>query len=130
MSDRNSALRWLEFAQTDVRMAQLALPESLFAAVCFHAQQAVEKSMKAILAMREENIPKTHSLARLSDQIGGSEFDDLEAALTRLDDVYLTSRYPDLLPGSLPEGLPTQQVAEQVLAAAQIVYERVSSMME
>ena len=66
----------------------------------------------------------------LNDQISGAEFDDLEAALTRLDDVYLSSRYPDIVPGAMPEGLPSQQDAEQVLVAAQIVFERVSRMIE
>jgi HEPN domain-containing protein len=38
------------------------------AIVGFHAQQAVEKSLKAVLALHEVRVRKTHDIATLSSQ--------------------------------------------------------------
>ena len=43
--------RWLAFAREDLRMAELALSESIFNQVCFHAQQCVEKAIKGDFAI-------------------------------------------------------------------------------
>lgn len=40
-----------------------------FDAVCFHAQQAVEKMLKARLASRRRDIPRTHDLTQLLDAL-------------------------------------------------------------
>lgn len=58
---------WLEFATSDLRMARIAggdssiLPEQ----ACFHAQQAAEKAVKAVLRSREAEFPLTHHLELL-----------------------------------------------------------------
>ena len=55
---------------------------------------------------------------------------DLERELSRrelpdrcieLDDYYIPTRYPDALPGRLPEGLPKKEDAEEALAALEEV---------
>jgi HEPN domain-containing protein len=48
--------------------ATLAVDEALDM-VCFHAQQAVEKSLKAILALHEIDYPRRHDLAELLELI-------------------------------------------------------------
>lgn len=40
---------WIEFAREDLMAAKLVLPEGLYNQVCFHAQQCVEKALKAFL---------------------------------------------------------------------------------
>ncbi|OGV64041.1 MAG: hypothetical protein A2498_01805 [Lentisphaerae bacterium RIFOXYC12_FULL_60_16] len=42
---------WFEFAREDLQMARLAIREGLYNQVCFHAQQAVEKMLKGLLAL-------------------------------------------------------------------------------
>jgi len=37
-----------------------------FDMVCFHAQQAVEKSLKALLAARDEEYPHRHDIGELT----------------------------------------------------------------
>jgi HEPN domain-containing protein len=45
--------RWLEFAEVDLKAARSLLDEgSLSSVVCFHAQQCVEKSLKALITYR------------------------------------------------------------------------------
>jgi HEPN domain-containing protein len=44
--------RWLAFAREDLRIAELAMNEGLYNQVCFHAEQCVEKVLKAWLAKK------------------------------------------------------------------------------
>lgn len=37
--------------------------------VCFHAQQAVEKSLKAVLALHDTSYPRRHDLAELMELV-------------------------------------------------------------
>lgn len=41
-------------------------------AVCFHAQQCIEKLMKAVLISRRELPPRTHDLVRLNEMLSES----------------------------------------------------------
>jgi len=58
-----SPAEWLRFAQSDLDDA-LGPPRGriLFETMCFHAQQAVEKSLKAILVAKGIPFPRTHNL--------------------------------------------------------------------
>jgi HEPN domain-containing protein len=52
---------------------------------------------------------------------------DLRSDLVGLDDFYIPTRYPDALPGVLPEGLPGKAEAEEALILARAVLERVEA---
>jgi len=59
---------WLRHAKADLALATSPLPrDGLYSTLCFHAQQAVEKSVKAVLVFRGIDFPKVHSLTRLID---------------------------------------------------------------
>lgn len=61
-------LEWLEKAAGDFATARRELrvrQERNYDAVCFHAQQSVEKYLKAILQEQGANIPRTHQLMDL-----------------------------------------------------------------
>jgi HEPN domain-containing protein len=63
-----SAADWLRHAKGDLTLARIRLPkDGLYSTLCFHAQQAAEKSIKAVLVRRGVEFPKTHSIARLID---------------------------------------------------------------
>ena len=48
--------RWLEFTETDLRAASALLKEgSLSPVACFHAQQSVEKCLKALIESKGLN---------------------------------------------------------------------------
>jgi len=66
--EADSPQAWPRFAQSDLALAE-ARPDArvLFENLCFHAQQAAEKSIKAVLVLNGVAFPKTHSLARLLD---------------------------------------------------------------
>lgn len=103
------AERWLAFAREDLRMAELAMAEALWNQVCFHAQQCVEKILKAWLVDRGETPPRTHKLVDLVAVLGDARLVGRADEVRGLDRFYIPTRYPDVLPGALPEGLPSEE---------------------
>jgi len=75
---------WLRHARSDLALAQQRqVPEVLLAALCFHAQQAVEKSLKAVLLQLGIAFPYTHDLARSITLVKSARLpwpEELEAA--------------------------------------------------
>jgi HEPN domain-containing protein len=58
--------QWLEKAEDDWRLChRLATDSSYAEATAFHAQQAVEKYLKAFLTWHQVEFPKTHDIKRL-----------------------------------------------------------------
>jgi HEPN domain-containing protein len=61
-------LKWLETAKADMAIAGIPLPPGgMFEQLCFHAQQAAEKSIKAVLLHLGIDFPFTHNLQLLLD---------------------------------------------------------------
>ncbi len=87
---------WLRYARSDLELARVVRPdEVLFEGLCFHAQQAAEKALKAVLIAKGVPPPKTHNIRTLLDLlpqevIAPQEIEDA-ASLT---DYAVTSRYP------------------------------------
>ena len=63
---------WLDKAEGDFHTAlreMKAIESPNFDAVCFHAQQCVEKLMKALMIERQTIPPKTHDLLQLNHSL-------------------------------------------------------------
>lgn len=78
----------------------------------------LEKALKALLAASGELVPRTHRLADLWQRLPATDRDalvNLRDAAFDLDRYYLPARYPDALPGVLPEGLPGKEHAERAV---------------
>ncbi len=66
----DEAHRLLRLAARDHQaFAILAQANADMAITCFHAQQAVEKSLKAVLTMRQVSFPRTHNLEELANLV-------------------------------------------------------------
>ena len=116
--------KWLKFCDEDLRAADATFKDNVFSAVCFHAQQAAEKAIKAIVLIKSGKVPRDHSLLRLAEMSGDKELFELhKEELGFLDMFYVPTRYPDALPGSLPEGLPNKEDAEKAVVYAKKVVE-------
>jgi len=110
----------LDMAAADVMLA--AKPPLLYPA-CFHAQQAAEKYLKAYLTCKQVEFPKTHSIKEILSLVATTD-KDLAAKLlpaTVLTPYGIDVRYP----GDTPE--PTHREAEEALALAKLVRDKVSS---
>jgi HEPN domain-containing protein len=96
---REWVARWVRLAEGDLAMARLGLASDgfdVFELVGFHAQQAVEKLVKAFLARRAVEFGDVHdidTLQRLVARVDGSLAAKLDpaAALTRYA---VGTRYP------------------------------------
>jgi hypothetical protein len=55
--------QWPRFAVSDLLLAQSRPEGVLLEQLCFHAQQAAEKAIKAVLIQQAIGFPRTHNLA-------------------------------------------------------------------
>ena len=89
---------WLLLANEDIAVIESLYKSSsdLYArTICFHAQQAVEKFLKAFLVFHNKDFPKTHDLEFLlleCQKIDKSGFDFDFGSMT---DFGVSVRYPD-----------------------------------
>ena len=67
MNDKFDLARgWLTKARSDLATGNLVADgDGPYDTACFHAQQAMEKALKALLALHEQPIPRTHNLEEL-----------------------------------------------------------------
>ncbi len=63
--------RWLGYARSDLEAAQnlLSSPDHYPRQVCFLAQQAIEKALKAALILEQIVFPFSHDLDRLRNML-------------------------------------------------------------
>ncbi len=105
---------WLNSAESDLAIIQLILhDETLTHQVAFHAQQAIEKCLKAVIEEFELSFVKTHSLRTLIGIIDTKitlQFNN--ELLLLLDQLYIDARYPGEI-GLLPFGKPSIVMAIQ-----------------
>jgi HEPN domain-containing protein len=114
---------WWLFAADDRKAAAKLLEDGPWNLVCFHSQQGAEKALKAFLRLREGNVPRVHSLAKLIELCAQHDrtFLRLKSIALSLDRYYIPTRYPEAAPGSLPDGLPNQADAKSAAAELQKV---------
>jgi HEPN domain-containing protein len=96
---KHSTREWVAKAEEDFTVAcTLARPRKkpLWAPVCFHAQQCVEKYLKAWLNEASVQFYKTHDLEQLLVQtlVGQPLWGAFRPALKRLSDAAVVPRYP------------------------------------
>jgi len=91
-----SSADWINRAKADLALARVPLPEgAMFEDLCFHAQQAAEKAIKAVYVYRAARFRYTHDIAELLTgliQMGLSFTDEIKEAATLSD--YVWQRYP------------------------------------
>ena len=117
-------IRWLTFANEDLRMAVLATEDEINNQVCFHAQQCVEKTLKAAILAQGRTPRRSHNIVDLLNDLAAPWLVDLHDDLEELDLYYVPTRYPDTLPGMLPDGPPSLADARSALLLARQVYNR------
>ena len=90
---------WVEKAEGDVRTAERELrvvEKPNWDAVCFHAQQAVEKYLKAVLQQERVPFSRTHDLAALLQllAVGRGDWDPFRDGVEWLSAFAVEVRYP------------------------------------
>ncbi len=95
-SDRSLVEQWLIYAKSDLELARVDLPDSvLLETLCYHAQQAAEKSLKAVLIYYSISVPRTHNIGTLIDLLEGyTDVPESIRDIAILTEYAVSSRYP------------------------------------
>ena len=118
----NVARQWIQKAENDLKNAAYTLrmgKECPTDTVCFHAQQCVEKYVKALLVVQGTDFPRTHDISQLLALLP----DGVRPPVTvqeqaRLTDYATITRYPgDYELISLAETRQAIRVARRVRGA-------------
>jgi HEPN domain-containing protein len=122
---------WLARAEEDLLAAEILLTQpELTNMVAFHAQQAVEKTLKAVLEESAIVAVRTHSLTRLYGLVEPHMTISVDQdMLDRLEAVYIQSRYPGEM-GLLPSGKPSQTEAQEFYSFAQQLFKEIQTTLE
>jgi HEPN domain-containing protein len=121
------ALLSLRLADRDIKAFEVLTsdPEVHLSVACFHAQQAVEKSLKAALFAHQIEFGRTHDLIKLAQLLRsrGTIVPVSDSQLRRLNPFAVTFRYDDTdietMPGEDAANLvtTTRAWAEEVVEA-------------
>jgi len=124
---KREAEEWVKIALEEYRSAEYLFVKRLYRMVCYHAQQTVEKILKAILTEREVDFARTHNILDLRNAVIRLGY---EIKLTDEDCVFLNSvyrsRYPSDL-GLLPSGEPTEEDAKKAIGIAQVMEDTIQT---
>ncbi len=101
---------WLNRARSSLAIAKNRVPNAYLEDLCFAAQQAAEKAIKAAMISHDIKFPYVHDLAHLLAILAGSEecIPDAVRRASRLTRYAITTRYPN----------PSRPVSEQEYAEA------------
>lgn len=87
---------WMEQGQYDLETARAMLASRRYLYVLFCCQQAVEKTLKALIVQRTgEFPPRIHNLPKLAQTAGLDPGPDRMAALAAFSSFYIQTRYPE-----------------------------------
>lgn len=121
--------RWLDQAKIDLQWTQHLFKEGGYYLVCFLAQQAAEKALKAFIYAQGEEIVIGHSVRQLT--LRAAEYDkDFKKPVEDwaiLDSYYIPTRYPNGLPDDIPARVYNENAAEKALSLAEEVVSRIES---
>jgi HEPN domain-containing protein len=121
--------QWMEYADEDLRLAEYGLGMEAacpYRLIAYHAQQCVEKYLKAFLVYYRQDFPYTHNISALLElcRKHADWVDTLEPAEV-LTAYAITSRYPgEDEPVSLQEARQAVTIAKTVKSTLQTLLDK------
>jgi len=114
----NHVKAWLRQSDEELRTARYLLEGNFYRSACYHAEQSIEKCLKAHLIAKGWDLEKTHSIRRLLAIAEDNHlcFDFEEADIVFIDSIY-RGRYPGEA-GLLPYGEPDHDDSERAVKIA------------
>ena len=113
---------WLNRARSNLALAKNRIPCAYLEDLCFEAQQAAEKSIKAVMVMRNIAFPHVHDLARLVSLIeeAGEAVPEVLLEAERLTIYAVITRYPGAVrPVTEQEYMDAVEITESVVRWAE-----------
>ncbi|MFA4823626.1 MAG: HEPN domain-containing protein [Methanoregula sp.] len=128
MKNRTLVEQWLSRAQSNLDRARAGKVREtiLYEDLCFDCQQAVEKSLKALLVAEDQESPHTHIIARLLETLeqGGVKIPEDVKSAVDLTEYAVHTRYPGLYEPV------TAEEFQEALAVAERVHEWVNTLLK
>ena len=109
---------WMNRARSDLTQAKSQVPGVYFENLCFNAQQAAEKAIKAVMITRNIEFPYVHDLARLLSLLEdeGEVIPETIRRAGELTDYATITRYPgEIRPVTEAEYREAIAIAEAVI---------------
>ena len=121
MKNKKLVKEWLQRAKSNLKIAidGKISDEVFYEDLCFNAQQAIEKALKALFILYDVSIPKTHNIGFLLESL--EKYTDIELTKNIKQSVILTeyavqSRYPgSYYPVEYDDYMEAIQIASEVL---------------
>jgi len=113
---RQDVKELIDSAEEDFALSVNAFRWGYFRASCFHAQQAIEKLLKAYLLLKTNRYPFIHDITELIRNcmsIDGEFEYLLEIKADKLDKYYVGTRYPPILSVSKEEAEEAVDIARK-----------------
>ena len=134
--DEDKGRKFVAQATADLKVAEVLYEAAtddgqLYAAVCFHCHEAVEKALKGVLFYKEGIDEWRQNQHHLNLFLHAADSNEtlLEHARMVKDDDYLYTRYPDCYhPCRVPADSYNRQRAEESLEGARVVVQEATSM--
>lgn len=114
------ASKWYLQARHDLEIAEKNIAIGGYDTCAFLCQQAVEKLLKTVIAVRGGIIPRTHYLDELSNAIDLPE--NIQGHLIDLTADYTLARYPDVSDDT-PFEMYTEEIAREKLMVAKGIFQ-------
>ena len=118
----NDAREWLNRARSNLAISRSKLPGVYFEDLCFEAQQAAEKAIKAVMIIRAINFPYVHDLTLLLSLLGEAG-ESIPEAVWRAEELTTyarNTRYPSAeSPVTSQEHRAAIEIAESVVRWAE-----------
>ena len=123
---KRQAEHWLDKAEEDLILVEEIIDnEYLTNMVAFHSQQAIEKSIKAVLEEKENHVPRIHNIITLKGKIENYiELAVDQEIFDQINELYIDSRYPADL-GLLPDGKPSKEIAKKFFSMATEIHKNI-----
>lgn len=128
---REEAKLWWKHALKNIEVALRLLDEDFYSFAAFHAHQAAESALKALIIENLRELPpKVHSLIELANALKEESLDisPIEDDIKDLNPHYTISRYPDAANG-VPSEVYSRRMAEGCVKMAERILEWVISKM-
>ena len=123
---KREAKRWILQAEDDLKFVEWVLKEGVFFDKgCFVSQQAGEKALKSCLYAAGERRVLGHSLFEMVIDLIKKDriFEEIRNEAKRLDRCYITTRYPNGLPGGSPFQIYTKKDLEKACDDLRKIFE-------
>jgi len=85
---------WMKQAEDDLEKAEILFRNNKFDGTASNCQQAVEKSLKALVIKNKKVLIKTHSLIKLGSLVNLPN--GLLIKIEKFESIYQGARYPDI----------------------------------